>query len=303
MSTKNATDPDAEFKVTRARPIAGRICRPKSEGEEFADDCEYTKVDGTAKYIKKESEDDQAQLQVVLKGGFRKDQDYAALFDFQCDPNSKEPTNPIPHFFNKDDEDEDGENDEDEDSSFAKKTLTTTFDWKTKHACPLHQHATPNPKSPTRTHHHHPEKTDDSEIPLIDKDSTPGKGRMFWTVGSLCLLSLGIYGAYSVYSRKTGYTLLGQAEPPSFSKFGGGGRYSLPPFSPDTIIGYLKRPFRRRQVKLGGPYHPLVAEEYEIPDIEGDGDEEGGIVDFQKQAILDGQKKIKRGSVGYGTVR
>jgi len=153
---------------------------------------------------------------------------------------------------------------------------------------------------------------------LVDEETISHRTvRTVWIIGSLCVtntnylnyfssilnsctLVVAIYAIYSVYSRRTGYTILdGMEELPS-SKPGSG--YSLPSFSVDTITRYFKRPFRSRRTNLRYRYDPLLAEEYEIPDIE-DGAEDEDVVDFQHMAVLEGAKKNLKKNIGYGTVR
>ncbi|KIJ42144.1 hypothetical protein M422DRAFT_254839 [Sphaerobolus stellatus SS14] len=282
-STKDADKSSEPFKIQHVIPIAGHIRLKKDEDR-------YTSVNATAAVRKLKSESNTGKRIVTLNGGFHKSRPNNALIRFYCNRTVIEPSQPIPRRFNR----------ETEEISLTNEGPTPhLFEWSTKHACPSIL-ATPSHGAPS------PTKTSDKGITHLpddlDSGSTPSRRRVLWAIGTLCILLSVIYAIYFVYQRRTGYTLFDH-KPPHF----GNDRFTsgFPQFSRASIIRYLKKPFRRRRMKLGSQYHPLFAEEYEIPDIENEeGNTEDVIVDFQTQSIkiLD-KKKNSRGHVGYGTVR
>jgi len=280
----------APLKHVSTIPIAGNIHIPTKDR---ASKSIKTSVNSTANYVPYESDTGEQRyvLTVTLNGGFREKHPARALIRFICNQTVEEPSFPVPTSFL------------DLPEGFAPNDNTQqyTFVWKTKHACPLTRPISTNLPHITATRSAEPSSTGS---PLVDTESTPSRARIFWIIGTLFVLLTVIYGFYLVYQRRAGYSLLENMPDRKLPQFGNG-KMPFPQFSRATIIKYLKKPFRRRGMKLGSQYHPLFAEEYEIPDIEDNSTrEEVIIVDFQSQSIkILGKNKNIRGHVGYGTVR
>jgi hypothetical protein len=120
------------------------------------------------------------------------------------------------------------------------------------------------------------------------------------------VLTVLFYGTYTLHMQrhKRPYASLSQdhATPSLFPFAFPSLPFALPPL-PFSLPIFLRpqrgsgtRTYTRS--RLGSEYDPLTAEEYEIQD-----DDDGAVVDFQRQGLLQGRKTGTPGQSGYGSVR
>ncbi|KAF8518677.1 hypothetical protein BU17DRAFT_90748 [Hysterangium stoloniferum] len=281
----------ATSRKTQTIPVTGNIKHTNANHETI-----LSRVDASARLLfQPDSNEVLPSIEVTLNGGHYNSQMQKAIFIFRCDETVEEPSNPVSALIQDD-------SSESESSAGTDPSTMHAFTWSTKHACPVGREETTgiygsaaSPTSPPSDASDPKDEETIPETPLKDDGGVPPAYKAKSTIiiaGSLVIFSLVAYGLFAIYvqRRKQAYSpLVWGNSPTPFSRIS----YIFPtlPFS-TRLPPFLRRSSPR---KLFTRYDPLIAEEYEIQDQDGDVD--GEVVDFQRQALLDSQRR------GYGTVR
>jgi len=307
--------PSEPHRITHIIPVAGNIANSTNITSNLAGAPNTRGVNATARLLARKSDDkdELPALLITLNGGSYVSRRKRAVLYFLCDRSVAEPSTPIPSTFNHDTSSPRAALDADS-APDAAPTDTHWFSWRTRHACPsqqavpTHSHVASRP-SPTP---HEGEEGEGDEgyiapgIPLSDDTDTAKRTKFGGIViGCFVALTLLFYGIYILNTRrKRPYTSLSTdfttASPFPFISL----PFTLPPL-PFSLPAFFRprrklRPRRYFRAQGGSAYNPLSAEEYEIQDEDS---EDGAVVDFQKQALLQGRRTGEAGAAGYGSVR
>lgn len=291
LSNAQPDNPSDAPEVKQVLPLAGNIQYDGFSG----------KVDAEARFSIPDTESGIPSLNIILKGGYYLSQPQSVQFSFICDKTAQEPTLPAikestPTSFTIDTQTE------------ASDTMTQTFTWSSRYACPVEGDITsPHPSAPWWSSFFNDESKQEEEASNLRPNKGKTAGIVIGSLAGACVLLGGVYYLHSRRSSKTYDTPSLQEQiiqwlcvPAHYLQQIPVSSISSLSFS--SIRSFVTKPFSRRSSSRQYRYHPLFAEEYEIQDR--DDDENGAVVDLQAQQHQQTAPRIKasRGSMGYGSI-
>ncbi|KAF8587608.1 hypothetical protein K439DRAFT_1658951 [Ramaria rubella] len=315
ISNSRPTHPSEPRRILQIIPVAGNIMDSSTSDSTFSGDAQSPhiySVNATARLFQREETGETVLpfVEITLNGGLYRSRPQRAVMFLRCDSSVSEPSEPTPDLFKHDISYPNPLFGSSEDPRLSQ-TDTHRFMWSTKYACPIKTKSQPPTPEQTKQPSEMPQEEDNvaPEVPLTDdggmRPITKG-GAAGMIVGSLFGLSVLWYGIHviRVQRRKRHYASVSrEPESPvqvSSFYFGVASFPALPSFI-TSLFRSVRRSRRRGNSGswFRSEYDPLTAEEYEIQDAD---EEDGMIIDFQRQGLLKGNKGPMANG-GYGSVR